>query len=55
MPNDYFTINEIAKEAGISRQAVHKRIKARKVPVRVFGKTLAVSARAKEKLLSPGK
>ncbi len=51
MTTDYYTIQEVAKEAGISRQAIDKRIRARKVLVRVFGKTRVVTADDREKLL----
>jgi len=48
---EYFTVKEIAGRLGISRQAVDKRIKSRKVESEIYGKTRLISKAEMEKVL----
>lgn len=50
MSKEYLTITEIAKLAGISRQAIDKRLEARKVETIRFGRLRVVKADEVEKL-----
>lgn len=47
----FLTVKEIAKMIGISRQAVDKRIKTRKIPTETYGRTRLIHKLDAEGLL----
>jgi len=50
MPKDYYSLTEVAQRLGISRQAVHKRIKRNKLKAMKVGTTYIISKEEIEKL-----
>ena len=39
----FFTVQDVAKMLGISRQAIDKRIKVRKIPTETYGRTRLIT------------
>ena len=48
----FFTVTEIAKKIGISRQAVDKRIRSRKTPFDIYGRTRLINKLEMQGLLT---
>lgn len=47
----YLTVHQVAKKLGISRQAVDKRIRTRKIKCEIYGRTRLIEKLVAEKLL----
>ena len=48
----FFTVTEIAKKIGISRQAVDKRIRSRKISFDIYGRTRLINKLEMQGLLT---
>lgn len=48
---EFFTVHEIAKKLGVSRQAVDKRLASRKITFEIYGRTRLIHKNELEKVL----
>lgn len=48
---EFFTVKDIARKLGVSRQAIDKRIRARRISVEVYGRTRLISYEDLERVL----